>query len=274
MRTKHLNFGAITLLAAASALVWVLMSMPAQAQDMNIDGPPSEEPTSGSSMVMLGLGVLNTPSYLGSDERKTRALPLIDARWRNGWFAGTRGIGYRLDTGTPFSGGVRLTVDLGRDEDDADALRGMGDIKARPELGLFANYKLTPGLGLGTSFRYGSGNDRDGILADISLNGSFRINPSNRLVGGLTTTFANTKAMQSAFGVDATQSLSSGYALYSPGSGLRDVSLQIGNMTMLRPNTMLFIGVDARTLMGDAKDSPLTTKRTGVGALATLSFRL
>jgi MipA family protein len=274
MPAKHSSLGAIALLAAASALVWVLLPMPAQAQDLNIDGPPSEEPTRGSSMVMLGLGVLNAPSYLGSDERKTRALPLIDARWRNGWFAGTRGIGYQLNTGTPFSGGARLTFDLGRDENDADALRGMGDIKSRPELGLFANYKLMPGLDLGSSFRYGSGNDREGLLADVGLRGTLPINPSNRLVGGLTMTFANTKAMQSAFGVDAAQSLSSGYAPYSPGSGLRDVTLQLGNMTMLRPNTMLFIGVDARTLMGDAKDSPLTTKRTGVGALATLSFRL
>jgi MipA family protein len=195
-------------------------------------------------------------------------------RWRNGWFAGTRGIGYRLDTGTSFSGGVQLTADRGRDEDDADALRGMGDIKARPELGMFVNYRLTPGLRLGSSFRYGSGNDREGLLADIHLRGSLPINPSNRLVGGLTATFANTKAMQSAFGVDAEQSVRSGYASYSPGSGLRDVALQLGNMTVLRPNTMLFIGIDARTLTGDAKDSPLTAKRTGVGAMATLSFRL
>jgi hypothetical protein len=36
----------------------------------------------------------------------------------------------------------------------------------------------------------------------------------------------------------------------------------------------VFLGLNARSVMGDAKDSPLTIRRTGVGALATLSLRL
>lgn len=274
MPFKPLNFFGIALGALTSAMVCTVWPTPVVAQVLGMEGPPGDELGNGTSVVRVGLGVLNGPSYLGSDERKTRAVPLIDARWRNGWFAGVRGVGYRFDTGAPLSGGVRLTADLGRDEDDDESLRGMGDLKARPELGLFVNYRLTPNIDIGSSFRYGSGNDREGLLGDISLRGAFPITPSNRLVGGLTMTVANTKAMQSAFGVDAVQSLNSGYAPYGPGSGLRDVSLQLGNMTRLQPNTMLFIGVNARTLMGDARDSPLTTRRTGVSALATLSFRL
>ena len=34
--------------------------------------------------LLLGAAVLTGPAYLGADERKSRALPQIAARWRNG----------------------------------------------------------------------------------------------------------------------------------------------------------------------------------------------
>jgi MipA family protein len=263
--------GGVTAASSLAALACLSWSAPAQAQE---GLPGADGPMSGSYEVMLGLGVGNGPAYLGSDERKTRALPLIAARWSNGWFAGVGGAGYRFNSGKPLSWGLRVTFDPGRNEDDADALRGMGDIKARPEFGVFADYRLLPGVMLGSSLRYGSGNDRDGVLADVSLRGGYPVSSTVRLTAGITATFANTKSMQSAFGVDAVQSFNSGYGLYSPGSGLRDIGLQAGGMVMLQPNLMLFLGVNARTLMGDAKDSPLTRQRTGAGALATLAYRL
>jgi MipA family protein len=254
-----------------AATVSLLLTPNASAQDGALMG---DGPMTGSSEVLLGVGLANGPAYLGSDERKTRALPLIAARWRNGWFAGTGGVGYRFGGDSSLSWGPRLTLDAGRDEDDADALRGMGDIKRRPEFGAFVSYALMPGLRVGSSFRYGSGNDRDGLLADLTVRGMVPLSQTLRLTAGLTATLANTKAMQSQFGVDANPSLRAGYAPYTPGSGLRDVSLQLGGMVNVGANATLMLGVQTRSLMGDAADSPLTRKRTSAGALATLSFRL
>ena len=255
-------------LAALACLSW---SASAQA----LEGMPgADERMSGSSEVLLGLRVGNGPAYLGSDVRRTRALPMLAARWSNGWFAGVGGVGYRFNAALPVSWGLRVTIDRGRGEKDVDALRGMGDIKARPELGVFADYRLVPGLMVGSSLRYGSGNDRDGLLADVSLRGSHAVSSTVRLTAGLTATFANTKSMQSAFGVDAAQSFNSGHGLYSPGSGLRDIGLQAGGMVRLQPNLMLILGVNTRTLFGDAQYSPLTRQRTGTSAGVTLAYRL
>lgn len=270
--TRPSAYGVVStasMLAAVFSMAW---PAPACAQDGlgGIEGPPLR----GSSEFMLGVGVANAPAYLGSDERKTRALPLIAARWSNGVFLGTGGIGWRFDTGTPLSWGLRLTFDPGRDEDDDDALRGMGDLEARAEVGAFASYRLLPSLQLGTSIRYGGGNDRDGLLADVSLRGGYPIAPHVRLTVGVTATYANARSMQSQFGVSTQQSLDSGYAIYTPGGGLRDVSVQVGSMFRLGSSAMLFVGANARTLMGDAVDSPLTRQRTGAAALATLAFRL
>jgi MipA family protein len=263
--------GGVTVAASLAAYACLGWSAPARAQE---GMPGADGPISGSSEVLVGLGVGRGPAYLGSDERKTRALPIIAARWSNGWFAGLGGVGYRFNAGDPLSWGLRLTLDPGRDEDDADALRGMGDIEARPEFGVFASYRLLPGLMLGSSLRYGSGNGRDGLLADVSLRGSVPVSSRVRLTAGITATAANTRSMQSAFGVDAAQALNSGYGLYHPGSGWRDIGVQAGGMVLLQPNLMLFLGVNARTLVGDARDSPLTRERTGAGVLATLAYRL
>jgi MipA family protein len=269
-RTSFTFFGT-NLTALAAAAFCVCLPMPVGAQ---MAWPAADTPMTGSPELMLGVGVANGPAYLGADTRKTRALPLLAARWSNGWFAGVGGVGYRFNAGAPLSWGAGLTFDPGRDAGDPDALRGMGDIKARPEAGLFVNYRLLPSLSLGSSLRYGSGNDQRGLVADFSLRAALPVTSSLRLTGGLTATYANSRAMQSQFGVDATQSLASGYAIFSPGSGWRDVGLQFGSMFTLGPNTMLLVGVNARTLMGSAQDSPLTRKRTGLGGLATLSFRL
>jgi hypothetical protein len=52
------------------------------AQDM---GAPPDAPMQKPFEINLGLGVMNRPAYLGSDDRKTAALPLLAARWSNGW---------------------------------------------------------------------------------------------------------------------------------------------------------------------------------------------
>jgi outer membrane scaffolding protein for murein synthesis (MipA/OmpV family) len=239
----------------------------------------SDMPMKDSSEFMIGLGVAHGAAYLGSDEHRTRAIPVLAARWSNGWsagiggFAGTGGVFYRFASSTPWSYGLRLTVDFGRDEDDGDALRGMGDIEARPELGGFVSYALLPGLRLGAAVRYGSGNDRDGLLGEFSVRGIVPLSPGVRLTAGLMATLANAQAMQSQFGVDAGQSLRSGYAIYTPRSGLRNVDLQIGSMFDLGSNAVLMVGLTGRSLMSDAVDSPLTRERSSLGALASLSYR-
>lgn len=258
--------------AVYALTLWIAcLSLPLQA--LAQDGPMPEGPMNSASEVTLGLGLANGPAYMGSDERKTRALPLIAARWRDGWFAGVAGVGYRFGEGGALSWGPRLTLDQGRQEDAATALRGMGDITLRPELGVFANYKLWPGASLGSAIRFGSGNGRDGVLVDLSLRSVLPLSPSLRLAGGLSAHWANAQAMQSQFGVDAAQSARSGYALYSPTSGLRDVGLQLMGLWDIQAGTTLMLGVNTRSLLGDAKDSPLTRQRTGWGALATLGFK-
>jgi MipA family protein len=253
--------------ACALAATLALTSTWVGAQDIPMPGPES---TDGSAQWTLGLGLQHGPAYLGSDENKTRALPIVSVRWGQGWFAGTTGIGYQLAGSGPLNLGLRLGFDRGRDEDDADALRGMGDIKARPVLGAFASYRVLPALSVTSGLNYGSGNGRDGLAFDLGLRSQIRLSGAHRVFAGVGATWVNQSSMQSNFGVTAEQAASSGYSIYTPGSGLRDWNLNLGYGYALSTNAALQLGVQWRSLQGDAKDSPLV--RAGNGTSINTAF--
>jgi MipA family protein len=242
------------------------------AQDAG--GAPPDAPMTKDFEFVLGLAAAYRPAYLGSDKYKTSALPLISARWRNGFFAGVGGVGYRLTISEAFSAGLIVGLSPGRDEGNADALLGMGDIKNRAEYGAFASYRFAPSLSLASSVRYGSGNDRDGLLADVALRAMVPLaNRNHRLFAGLTATYANRESMQSLFGVNATQTLASGYSAYAPSAGLRDVALNVGYGYSISNNATISLGVTGRALQGDAKDSPLTNKANSASANLMFAYR-
>ena len=107
--------------------------------------PPAEGGERGDWDIRIGAGARYVAKYEGSDEMKTRALPLIDIRWKDRVFLNPRdGLGLRVydEGGLTVSAGVGYA--FGRDESDGDALRGMGDIDETAAANLAAGY----GLGL------------------------------------------------------------------------------------------------------------------------------
>lgn len=249
----------------------VLASMNVLAQGLGI---PPDAPMQKPFEMTIGLGLAHRPAYLGSDDRKNAVLPLLSARWSNGWFAGTTGLGYQFPNSGAFSSGLRLGFDPGRKESDSSDLFGMGDIKTRATIGAFASYRLQPGLSLGSSLSYGSGNDKKGMLLDMSLRSQMSLGGPHRLFGSAGLSFGNQAAMQSQFGVTAAQASTSGYGVYAPGAGLRDVNFNLGYGYAINPSTNVQVGLSLRSLQGDAKNSPLTRSNTGSGVNFGLVYRL
>ena len=212
--------------------------------------------------------------YQGSDERRYALVPLIDYQWKSGWFAGTiNGLGYDFSRRPDMNFGVRLTADLGRTENRSGTLRGMGDIDIRPEAGAFFNYYFSPQMALTSSLRYGSGNDRNGLVIDVGAAYSTMLAAQLRLGVGVGATYANADYMQSYFGVTPAQSARSGYAGTSPSAGLRDVRANAALTYLVSPSISITTGVSANSLQGDAKDSPLTRQRNSVGGLVSVLYR-
>jgi outer membrane scaffolding protein for murein synthesis (MipA/OmpV family) len=220
-----------------------------------------------------GAALLATPSHPGSDERRALLVPAIDYQWANGLFAGTTtGIGWNLGPRPDLNYGVRATADFGRSEGRAAALRGLGDIDPRAEIGGFVAWRPVRSLALVSSLRFGSGTDRDGLVLDVGANASIDVTPSLRAGLSVGATWANGAHLRDWFGVTPAQSAASGYAAYRPGAGARDLTLgaSLGWRVSARWTALGLLAFSA--LQGDARDSPIVRDASGLTAVVTAVY--
>jgi outer membrane scaffolding protein for murein synthesis (MipA/OmpV family) len=209
--------------------------------------------------ITVGAGLINSTRYIGSNERRYRAMPTFNAQWKNGWFAGfPRGVGYNFSDRPHMEYGLRLTADMGRKQNASAALNGLGNISPRAELGAFYNFPLSRQIKIDTALRYGAGQDSKGMLLDLGMNYRVPYNDAQSFLFGIKTSYANRNYMQSYFGVDATQSVDSGYAQYTPGAGIREVDLTAGHMYKLDKQWMVMTGLTYGRLGSVAKGAPMT----------------
>jgi MipA family protein len=220
----------------------------------------------------FGLAAIAGHEYQGSDERRYLLVPVLDYRWTNGWFAGvTNGIGFNFSSRSDIRYGLRATVDLGRNENRSPALTGMGDVGVRPEFGGFLNYAVAPTFVLASSLRYGSAGG-DGLLLDLGAVQSFSLAPQWRLAIGAAATYANSRYIQTYFGVDFPQSARSGYPVYTPDAGTRDARVSVSLNYRLNPRVFVTGAMSVSSLLGDAKSSPLVRERSSANAVVAVGY--
>ena len=222
---------------------------------------------------LVGAAVVYGRQYQGSNERRTQLFPIIDYQWKNGFFAGTtNGLGYDFSKSPNLQYGVRVTADLGRDESRSAALTGLGDIDARPEIGGFFNYFVNREVFVTSSLRYGSGNDRKGLVLDFGAGYSTTVAPQWRIGLGVSASVVNQQYMQSYFGVDAAQAAKSGYGQYTPSSGLRDLRANAALTWQLDPRFSVTGGLSLVGLQGDARDSPIVRRTSSANGLLAVNY--
>lgn len=264
----------------ARVMVWALVGVAfwvvataSQAQGFDavrLDGGGDETKGSGR----IGLAAIGGYKYMGSDERRYLALPTIDYRWANGWFAGIgNGIGYRFRAGPDLQYGLRLAADFGRKEHRSAVLRGLGDIDTRPEAGAFLNWQALPSVSLTSSLRYGAGNDRDGLVLDVGVHHRLPLAPQWHLGTSLSATWVNRSYMQSYFGITPEQSARSGYAVSMVDAGVRDVRAGVSLTYIVNRDWAVTGAVSAGALQGDAKDSVIVKERNPVSGVLAIGYR-
>lgn len=249
----------------------LLTSQTAQAQ--SFASVRLQQTAPGQDLSVAGLVVLSGPAYAGSDERRERALPLLDFQWANGWFAGvSNGVGINFSSNPQLGYGVRVTADFGRKERRSTALLGMGDIDPKAEGGAFFNVELSEDWQATTSLRYGAGNGGRGLVADAGVVYGTALAPQWRVGASAGLSAVNADYMQTYFGVDSNQAVRSGYTVYMPRSGLRDARVGASLTYVLDQRSALTVAADFNRLLGDAADSPLTRRRDVASAVLVYTY--
>jgi MipA family protein len=220
----------------------------------------------------IGLIVQHKPAYPGSSDFKTHLGPAGFVRWGRitvtgaGGFVTKRkdevdnGLGAELVRRDDLRLSLNLRYESGRRESDSVDLAGMGNIRGTLRAKLVArwafreNWMLTTALSADALGRVG------GVVAEAGVSHQWRLSPSTTLTLGTGVSAANSRFMQAWHGVTPEQSAASGYAVYRPGTGLRDLSASAVLRSEFAPRWAGFAGFGMSRAVGPAADSPLTTQ--------------
>lgn len=236
---------------------------------------------------LLGLAVASGPEYEGARTRETKLKPVWAAklgRIRITTAGGGALLGFgrevpgagastQLVEGDKWRLGVSVSVDGGRDSDDAGTTRGLPDVRRTLRAKLYANYSLTKDWNLGASASQDVLGHRGGLTASVDLGWRFYRSLTTEWTSGVGISAANAQNLRSYFGVPASAVASSGKPAYEPGGGLRGVYVGVNFKHALSKHWFLFGSAGSSRLLGPAADSPLVEKPGGSSAAIGVAWR-
>lgn len=184
-----------------------------------------------------------------------------------------RGLGVDLANNDRLRVNLALRYDGGRAESTDPALAGLGDIKPTVRARLSAGWRFDDGWRAGFSWSVDAFGRGGGNLGDISFGRELRLSPATVWNFGASLSAAGDRYMQTYYGISEEQAARTAYPVYTPGAGLRDLSLSTGFRTELSERWLLLGGVGASRLIGPPVDSPLTKSVNGWGMNVGLAWR-
>ena len=236
----------------------------AEAADGGTTGQPPEplfdegrfegEPERNWSLI-VGVGGSYQPEYEGSDEYKLSPIPVVLFTYGEWLEIDPRGVTVAALRHDGFALAGRVGYESGRDKDDGDRLRGLGEIDFAATVGARASYTWNA-LELYATIDQ----TIDGSESLIGTFGAeYKAPVTERLILGanIEATVANDKHMEAYFGVNASQSARSGLPEYKAEAGLKRVDLSASATYILTDNWLLRGEAGVGVLTGDAADSPI-----------------
>jgi MipA family protein len=233
----------------------------------------------------VGLIAHYAPSYGGADDHSLRLSPAGFLRYGRFTFSGAGGFTTRRDDDVERGIAAELLErdDLrlslsgrwtgGRRESASPRLEGLGDIEgtllARLRLQWTPEGPWTWSLGVSADLLdHGSG-----WTADLGVARVWTLDPQTRLHFSAALTFCGDTYLQSWYGITPEQAQRTGYSIYAPGNGFRDIGagLTLRHEFSKRWGSYLSGGVSEH--IGAARRSPLVQQPSGWSVGGGLVYR-
>lgn len=274
LKTRTAFWGALVAVAAP-ALMYTTAPVSAQGA---YDAYEYQSPG-----VSVGLGgvVAVRPKYEGSDKYEVYGFPLIIPEFGGGGGFGDRikirdadDVRFRLFDANGFEFGPLAGYAFGRDQDEGDLLRGLGDVDDGIVLGAYAGYRVGPVLFDVSYHHIVSGGDQG---YQIRFGGEIEQPVSSNAIvtARVGTTFADDNYMDAYFGISAAQSARSlaSLSMYETSSGIKDVHVELGTRIDLTDRWQVRGGVRYGRLLGDAADSPIVESENQFSGYLGATYR-
>jgi outer membrane scaffolding protein for murein synthesis (MipA/OmpV family) len=205
--------------------------------------------------LIIGAGATYEPEYEGSDEFEVGPFPVVVFTYGEWLEIDPRGVTITAFEQNGFALAGTVGYESGRDEDDGDRLRGLGDIDFAATVGAKASYTWN-GLEIyGTIDQTIDGSES--LIGTIGAEYTTAVTERLILGAGIEAVVANDKHMEAYFGVNAAQSANSGLAEYKAEAGLKRVDVSASATYMLTENWLVRGEAGVGILTGDAADSPI-----------------
>lgn len=266
---------------AAAVLAAAMLALSGASWSQTTDKKADAGPWSAT----LGGGVVSAPEYEGAKKSVSGFAPNLSLSYKTqgyGTFSvGGKGLGltWTAIDQDAYSLGLSLGQSPGRvDNKDGTVsrpgskrLKGMGEIKAGTEVGVFGHYtvgvpimfELVKGSGDGKADAKsqqikGHGGTRFTLSTEIpwQVNSALGLSLSPNIVWG------DKKYNQTYFGVTSVQSANSGFKTYNAGQGIKSIGLTLGADYKFTPNWSATAALSFNQLQGDAAKSPLVQKKS------------
>jgi outer membrane protein len=244
----------------------------------------------GEYSVKLGAFMSASPDYEGSDDMQFGGLPFLSLSWESDPVVPKGGTGLQLgmhdvmldlpgsiDMGIAklyrpegvYRANIAAAYNGGRDQDDNDALNGMGNIDGHAVATIGLNFEAKDsGWQYGVSYSRDLNDETEGTTIDGQLGYGFPLSKTLILSNTGNITWADENHMQSYFGVSSAQASASSNAQFTADSGIKSVGIEIKLNWMISKNWMTSGGISYTRLMNDAADSPLVKKQGSANQFA------
>ena len=248
--------------ASASLLIFTLDG--AMAQTSPGQGKPG---LTGS----IGMGVASMPTYEGSPNRRSLAVPWVTLNYRSqDWgevSLGQDGLVWQAIEAGDLRLGLVANPDAGRKDRKPSGmnptpgdmrLAGMGEVRASTEAGVLVGYgpfSLQARKSLGNR-------GHKGTQVDLGVAWPLMTSDKAAVTLGAGLTWADKDYMQAYFGVTPAQSQASGFRAYTPKAGVRKFDFSVNTEYALTQDWKLQGSLLLTQLTGDAADSPLVKRKT------------
>lgn len=155
---------------------------------------------------------------------------------------------------------LALRFDNGRSESNSDDLAGMGDISSTVRARLLVRWMPDDLWTLAASSSVDLLGKHGGYWVDVGVNRQWRLTPSTKFGLGAVLTYAGDQYLQTWYGVTPEQSARTGYPVYTPAEGPRDVAVNATLRTEFNHQWAGFVSAGASRLLGGTLDSPLVKR--------------
>lgn len=259
----------------------VVQAQSTQVQTAQPEAPPGAPPPAEAAKpdwnIRLGVGAMAGPKFEGGDTYKVVPAPQFMISYRDLVFLRGPSLGINAFTvhgprpSDKLQIGPLVRYQPGRDEDNSNRLRGMGDIDGAVEIGGFITYGIGAWSAGVTVFRDLS-DSHDGLTAKISAGHRLPLGPALLLRSDMSVNLADDKHTTAFFGVTAAQSARSGLRQYRPEGGFKDAGISFDLDYRVTENWGLGGRLGYKRILGDAADSPLVKDRGSANQLVTGLF--